>query len=489
MGLYFDVVKGFVGAFVEDVFMTPEEKKKREERIRKERLMQKFPVQSKGQGVLLEPGMPVSVPKWDEKWLNNGNVLVKVKLIDAETKLYGEVLAELDLPEIKLPELNIPPYHAEDIRPVRELVARFMHAQAMSGLHTQAMSELHIKCAMWSLLSFAKSVANDTFKGKALTFTVMGSSDILPDVDCLRVSCDEISEYVQRQFKEFASELETIKSTFVEKKAKDETLLRQGAKVSGRLITDEVSYFRPGDLVCDSVEVEGVSIYSVRLKGERRFVPSTAVDKIKELHEFVVDSVDESSLNAVVSSDDVDRVISDAKSEITMACASPQRESTSIVRAASNEDTIEVFRKPLLIDGNNVVRYDKSKNWRVLKTLIDWLKKNDRDFFVYFDASIEYVEEHVEMDADGKAYLHALINDSSHAKKCPAGDEADKFILYEANHEGNHVISNDTYGQWESLYPWIKAKNNSDDIRRVHRFQVKGDILSIPDLGVYEKVN
>ena len=30
MGLYFDVVKGFVGAFVEDVFMTPEEKKKRE---------------------------------------------------------------------------------------------------------------------------------------------------------------------------------------------------------------------------------------------------------------------------------------------------------------------------------------------------------------------------------------------------------------------------------------------------------------------------
>lgn len=485
MGFYFNVIKGVLGAFVEDVFTTPEtpeEKKKREERIKKERLMLKFPAQSKGQGVLLEHGMSVPVPLyiWDEKWLDKGDVLVKVKLIDSETKLYSEVLAELELPKIELPELNIPPYHAEDIRPVRELLERFMHEQVRT--------ELDVKCAMWGN-SFAKSVANDTFKGKALTFTVMGSSDILPDVDCLRVSCDEISEYVQRQFKEFASELETIKSTFVEKKAKDETLLRQGAKVSGRLITDEVSYFRPGDLVCDSVEVEGVSIYSVRLKGEMRFVPSTAVDKIKELHEFVVDSVDESSLNAVVSSDDVDRVISDAKSEITMACASPQRESTSIVRAASNEDTIEVFRKPLLIDGSNVVRYDKSKNWRVLKTLIDWLKKNGRDFFVYFDASIEYVEEHVEMDADGKAYLHALINDSSHAKKCPAGDEADKFILYEANNEGNHVLSNDTYGQWEKLYPWIKAKNNSDDIRRVHRFQVKGDILSIPDLGVYEKVN
>ncbi len=162
---------------------------------------------------------------------------------------------------------------------------------------------------------------------------------------------------------------------------------------------------------------------------------------------------------------------------------------TSIVRAVSKGDTSEVFRKPLLIDGNNIVRYDKSKNWRVLKTLIDWLKKNERDFFVYFDASIEYVDEHVEMDADGKAYLHALIKNSAHAKKCPAGDEADKFILYEANKEGNHILSNDTYGQWEELYPWIKAKNNSDDIRRVHRFQVKGDILSIPDLGVYEMVN
>ena len=474
MGFYFDVVKTLVKAFASD---TPTEEYLKKE-VQKEHLIQKFPVQSKGQGVLLERGMSVSVPGWDEKWLDEGVVLAKVKLIDAETKLYSEVLAELELPKIELPELNIPPYHAEDIRPVRELIARFMHKQVRT--------ELDIKCVMWPH-SFAKNVAN-SFKGKALTFTVMGSSDILPDVDCLRVSCDEISEYVQRQFKEFASELETIKSTFVEKKAKDETLLRQGAKVSGRLITEEVS-FCPGDIVCDSVEVEGVSVYSVRLKGEGRFVPSTAVDKIKELHEFVVDSVDESSLNAVVSSDDVDRVIGDAKSEITMACASPQRESPSIARAASNEDTIEVFRKPLLIDGNNVVRYDKSKNWRVLKTLIDWLKKNGRDFFVYFDASIEYVEEHVEMDADGKAYLHALINDSSHAKKCPAGDEADKFILYEANHEGNHVISNDTYGQWESLYPWIKAKNNSDDIRRVHRFQVKGDILSIPDLGVYEKVN
>ena len=472
MGLVFDVVKGLAGAFVEDVFMTPEEKKKREERIKKERLIQKFPVQSKGQGVLLERGMPVSVPGWDEKWLHKGVVLVKVKLIDAETKLYSEVLAELELPKIELPGLNIPPYHAEDIRPVRELVGRFMHEQVRT---------------MWSLHPFAKNVAN-TFKGKTLTFTVMGVGDILPDVDCLRVSCEEISEFVKRQSKEFASELEAIKSTFAEKKAKDEALLRLGEKVSGRVMLKGLAYLQ-GDHVCDSVDVDGVSIYSVHLKGERRYVPSTVTDRIKELHEFVVDSVDESSLNAVVTSDCIDRVISDAKSEITMACTSPQRESPSIARAASNEDTTEVFRKPLLIDGNNVVRYDKSKNWRVLKTLIDWLKKNGRDFFVYFDASIEYVEEHIEMDADGKAYLHALINDSSHAKKCPAGDEADKFILYEANNEGNHILSNDTYGQWEELYPWVKARNNSDEVRRVHRFQVKGDILSIPDLGVYEMVN
>jgi hypothetical protein len=71
----------------------------------------------------------------------------------------------------------------------------------------------------------------------------------------------------------------------------------------------------PGELslFCDSVDVEGASVYSVRIKGERRFVPSMVADKIKELREFVVDSVDESSLNAIVSSDDVDRVINNAK--------------------------------------------------------------------------------------------------------------------------------------------------------------------------------
>lgn len=486
MGFYSDVVKPLVKAFGLSTPITRTSQEYKEEQ--KERLIQKFPVQSKGQGVLLERGMSVPVPNmWYEKWLDKGVVLAKVKLIDAETKLYSEVLAELELPKIEFPELNIPPYHAEDIRPVRELLERFMHKQVRT--------ELDVKCAMWGN-SFAEAVAN-AFKGKALTVAVMGVSDRIPDVDCvrvsvdcLRVSCDEINETIQRQFREFVSELEIIKSTFMERKEKDEVLLRQGAKVSGRVMLEEFSCC-PGELslFCDSVDVEGASVYSVRIKGERRFVPSMVADKIKELREFVVDSVDESSLNAIVSSDDVDRVINNAKDGIAMACTSSQMESPFIVRAASNEDTIEVFRKPLLIDGNNVVRYDKSKNWRVLKTLIDWLKKNDRDFFVYFDASIEYVEEHVEMDADGKAYLHALINDSSHAKKCPAGDEADKFILYEANNEGNHILSNDTYGQWEELYPWVKARNNSDEVRRVHRFQVKGDILSIPDLGVYEMVN
>jgi len=475
MGFYFDVVKTLVKAFASD---TPTEEYLKKE-VQKEHLIQKFPVQSKGQGVLLERGMSVSVPGWDEKWLDKGVVLAKVKLIDAETKLYSEVLAELELPKIELPELNIPPYHAEDIRPVRDLLERFMHKQVRT--------ELDVKCAMWGN-SFAKNVADNTFTGKTLTFTVTGVSDRFPGVDCLRVSCDEISESVQQQFKVFVDELENIKATFVEMKSKDEALLRQGSKVSGRVMLDEQSYIRDG-LFCDSVEAEGVSVCSVHLKGERRFVPSKVADKIKELHEFVVDSVDESSLTAIVSSDDVDRVINNAKDGIAMACKSSQMESPFIVKAASNEDASEIFCKPLLIDGNNIVRYDKTKSWRVLKTLIDWLKKNGREFFVYFDASIEYVDEHVEMDADGKAYLDALIKDSAHAKKCPAGDEADKFILYEANNEGNHVLSNDTYGQWEDLYPWIKARNNSDEVRRVHRFQVKGDILSIPDLGVYEMVN
>ena len=141
--------------------------------------------------------------------------------------------------------------------------------------------------------------------------------------------------------------------------------------------------------------------------------------------------------------------------------------------------------QPVLIDGSNVVRHDARHGWRVLKTLLDCLKRESTDYFLYFDASIT----HLEMDAEGKAFIQSLLEDSAHTAKCPSRDEADKFILHRADKTGSHVISNDGYTQWEEQYPWVGVRNNTGDCRRVHKFSVEGDFLNVPDLGVYEPIS
>jgi hypothetical protein len=140
--------------------------------------------------------------------------------------------------------------------------------------------------------------------------------------------------------------------------------------------------------------------------------------------------------------------------------------------------------QPVLIDGSNVVRHDARHGWRVLKTLLDCLRRDGTDYFLYFDASIT----HLDMDDEGKAFIKSLLDDSAHTAKCPSRDEADKFILHRADKTGSHVISNDGYTQWEEQYPWVGVRNNTGDCRRVHKFSVEGDFLNVPDLGVYEPI-
>lgn len=144
----------------------------------------------------------------------------------------------------------------------------------------------------------------------------------------------------------------------------------------------------------------------------------------------------------------------------------------------------------LIIDGNNVVWQDDRYGWRVLKTLLDWIKDNGIDYHLYFDASIAKEEKKLdeEMDASGKSFIEGLIADTDHTTKCPSRDEADKFILYRADKTGGHVISNDGYRPWEAKYPWIGAMNHTEEIRRIHKFTVEGNMLSVPDLDIFEKI-
>ena len=82
----------------------------------------------------------------------------------------------------------------------------------------------------------------------------------------------------------------------------------------------------------------------------------------------------------------------------------------------------------------------------------------------------------------------AELADVDHTTICPSRDEADKFILHRADKSGGHVVSNDGYSDWERYYPWIGIKNNTEEVRRVHKFTVEGDILSVPDLDIFDKI-
>ena len=140
---------------------------------------------------------------------------------------------------------------------------------------------------------------------------------------------------------------------------------------------------------------------------------------------------------------------------------------------------------PILIDGSNVVLENKRYGWRVLKTLLDWLKDKGVNYFLYFDANILHK---VEDDEAGKSFIKAQISDESHAQCCPGGTQADEYILLQADNDGNHIISNDSYRDFVTEYPWINAKRETGN-RRVHRFMVRGDILSVADLRIWEKID
>ena len=195
----------------------------------------------------------------------------------------------------------------------------------------------------------------------------------------------------------------------------------------------------------------------------------------------IADWVDKGKVVAVISSDGVK---ARTRKRVTTPKANDAKAKN--VRNKSKTANKVIGKVPLLIDGNNVVRNNQRYGWRVLKTLLDWLSANDVDYFLYFDASIRYVMKE-EMDEIGRAFIDAQLQDERRVTICPARDEADKFILSRANKEGNHIISDDGYRQWEAQYPWINAMNETDN-RRVHKFSVEGDVLSVPDLDIREKI-
>lgn len=470
--IVFDVIKILAKAFVSGA---PEEHLKKE--AQKEILISRFPAGTNASGVIIFCNH--SKPRLDDliesRDFLDGDVLAKVRLINSETNLYEDQIAKVELPCLKLPELNIPPYNARDIRSVRNLVSRYVSLEEARAYNFSSHDFEYL---------LTRECVN-AFKDKILSFKVIDTFTphtfaSYRDKHYLVVSCDEINEMINLKVKELNAEISALKSEFSEKKKIEESEFRQGVEVNGRILFDKE--INLNNLKEVEVEIDDSEIYTGVLRNNLTGLPFSVVKQIAEITKFKVESIDASSLRVVVSSSEIDSLL------LTEKEAEPKTISNEVYDAGFEKNKIsidKIFRSPLLIDGNNVVRHEKTYGWRVLKILLEWLNQNNRPFHVYFDATIE----HLNIEPSGREFISDIIKEPQHVTKCPAREEADKFILFNADKSGSHILSNDCFRDREAEYPWVNSQNDPAGIRRIHKFIVDRGHLVVPDLGIFEEIS
>ena len=414
-------------------------------------------------------------------------------LVNKETGREENVKIKLDFPNMGFPDIDTEQFPANRIRPIRELVNRYIPLW-----YGDVVDETREKPTG---VDFARAIVK-TLYGKTFTFNVTGIgqsmsqriSYIFPEYayDVLLVWNPQLEYEIMRRMVEFRKELDAVKASFAGMRDAEESLLMNGATLAGRILV------QGGD--CSRVELDGVNVHTVKLRnGDKLTCTSESIaEAARKIDKFTIESIDSKNLVVVVSSPKIGELLEIARKEdeeLRHMAAMPRPE-TDILEGKqvlkhpnrhrnpppSKTDILE--GKQVIIDGNNVVLYSKELGWLVLKTLVSWLERNSVDYYVYFDATIDYKVK----DAKGLAFINKLKAEGK-AEKCPARDEADNYILWNAHNTGSHVISNDQYRQWDKQYPWIDTKNHSGDERRVHKFFVKeGNILSVPDLGIWERI-
>lgn len=423
-------------------------------------LISRFPAGTNASGVITS----------DHRYLD-GDVFAKVRLINSETNLYEDQIAKVKLPCLKLPELNIPPYNARDIRSVRNLVSRYVSLEKARARN--------YNFSFYGLEYLLTHECVNAFEDKILSFKVIDPFTF-KDEHYLVVSCDEINEMINQKVEDFNTEISVLKSEFTEKKKIEESQFRQGVEVNGLILLDkEINLNNLNEL---EVEIDDAEIYTGVLRNNLTGLPFSVVKQIAKITKFKVESIDESSLRVVVSSSEIDTLLLSEKEAEAKTISNVAHDAGFEKKKISIN---EIFRSPLLIDGNNVVRHEETYGWRVLKTLLEWLNQNNRPFHVYFDATIE----HLNIEPSGREFISAIIKELEYVTKCPAREEADKFILFNAEKSGSHILSNDCFRDREAQYPWVNSQNDPAGINRIHKFIVDTGHLVIPDLGIFKEIS
>lgn len=259
------------------------------------------------------------------------------RLVNRVTGLEETVKVELDYSASKLgirfPDIDMPPVAAKFIRPIRELVTRYIPNWNICDRKPECKD-------------FALAVAA-TLLGRRFTFRVTGSKASASSRniqfhihDTLLVWSDEISEIIIRQMVEFRKELEAIKASFASQKAADESFLTPGVTLSGNILLGRQIGLFPD---FHHVELDGLSIYNVKLKrGEELLdVGSDFAKRACEIHEFTVDNIDPLTLTVTVSSVEVDKILDEAvkaKRKQENACSKAKNEAGARLRGGPQRD-------------------------------------------------------------------------------------------------------------------------------------------------------
>ncbi|MGC1497551.1 MAG: hypothetical protein WA790_17240 [Sulfitobacter sp.] len=111
--------------------------------------------------------------------------------------------------------------------------------------------------------------------------------------------------------------------------------------------------------------------------------------------------------------------------------------------------------RQIVIDGTNVLYWDgETAQLDSLRSVVDYLRKRDINPIVFLDASSRHHLKDPSLSE--KKFAQALGLPQVRVMVCPAGTEADVFILKFAKKEGLPILSNDRYGDRSKLAKGIK---------------------------------
>ena len=111
--------------------------------------------------------------------------------------------------------------------------------------------------------------------------------------------------------------------------------------------------------------------------------------------------------------------------------------------------------RQIVIDGTNVLYWEGgTAQLDSLRSVVDYLRKRDINPIVFLDASSRHHLKDTSLSE--KKFAKALGLPQVRVMVCPAGTEADVFILKFAKKEGLPILSNDRFGDRANLVKGIK---------------------------------